>query len=142
MKKIILIGKTGCGKTTLTQSLNKKNIKYKKTQAIEYKNGVLDTPGEYIENRRFYNALIVSSSDCDIIGLVQDSTSDQLVFPPGFASMFNKPVVGIVTKIDCENKDVNQAIKYLRMAGVKKMFEVSSINNEGINNIRALLEEK
>ncbi|MCR2043820.1 EutP/PduV family microcompartment system protein [Anaerosalibacter massiliensis] len=140
MKKIMLIGETSSGKTTLTQVLNDKEIGYKKTQALEYANNILDTPGEYIENRRYYNAIIMSSVDYDIIGFVQDSTSNNIVFPPNFASMFNKKVIGIITKIDCCNSDVKKAKEYLERAGVGNIFYIDSISNRGIENIRKLLQ--
>ena len=67
MKKIMLIGRTGCGKTTLTQKLNNEEVKYKKTQAVSYKNRIIDTPGEYVENKMYYKSLLVLSSDAKII---------------------------------------------------------------------------
>jgi len=71
-KKIILIGKTGSGKTTLIQKLEARELVYRKTQAIEFYLHFIDTPGEYLENRKFYSALIVTSADADLVGLVED----------------------------------------------------------------------
>lgn len=71
MKKILLVGRSGCGKTTLLQRMNGLKIEYRKTQTITYENNAFDTPGEYLENRNRYSALIVSSYDCDVIGMVQ-----------------------------------------------------------------------
>ncbi|WIF95541.1 EutP/PduV family microcompartment system protein [Caminicella sporogenes] len=139
MKKMILIGRTHSGKTTLIQVLNKSLMKYKKTQTIEYHNNILDTPGEYIENRRFYNALIISSFDCDVIGLVQDCTDCSCIFPPNFVSMFNKEVIGIITKIDCKEGNIKYAEKCLHSAGVSKVFKISSIKGYGIENIKKYL---
>lgn len=45
MKKLILIGRTGCGKTTLTQALLGKKLVYHKTQAVYYGSVLIDTPG-------------------------------------------------------------------------------------------------
>ena len=45
MSRVIFIGKTGCGKTTLCQKLNELEIKYKKTQAVELYDNAIDTPG-------------------------------------------------------------------------------------------------
>ncbi|MBW4828083.1 MAG: EutP/PduV family microcompartment system protein [Clostridiaceae bacterium] len=140
MKKIMLIGETGSGKTTLKQALNNEEIRYKKTQSLEYSKNILDTPGEYIENRRYYNALMISSVDCDIIGLVQDCTSEKVVFPPNFTSIFNKGSIGIITKVDCHDADVKIAEKHLKQAGVEDIFYVDSITGEGIEDIRELLE--
>ena len=48
MKKLILIGRSEAGKTTLTQALRGETITYKKTQYINYFDVIIDTPGEYI----------------------------------------------------------------------------------------------
>lgn len=45
MKKIILIGRSGAGKTTLTQALKGEEIKYHKTQYVNYFECIIDTPG-------------------------------------------------------------------------------------------------
>lgn len=139
MKKIILIGRTGSGKTTFTQGLIKKEKKYRKTQAIEWHDNVIDTPGEYIENRRFYNALITTSFDCEVVALVQDSTDEGCIFPPSFAAIFNKPVIGIITKIDSSDGDIEYAKKCLLNAGAQKIFEVSAFEGRGIEDIKMFL---
>jgi len=141
LKRLILIGKTGCGKTTLTQVLHDENIDYKKTQAIEYTKNIIDTPGEYIENRALYRALIVSSADCDIIALIQDCSQEESIFPPNFASIFAKPVIGIITKTDlCDDqKNYEKATNFLKIAGVGKIFKTSSLNKNGISEIKKVL---
>lgn len=141
MKKLILIGRTGCGKTTLTQVLHDENIDYKKTQAIEYSKNIIDTPGEYIENRALYRALIVSSADCDVIALLQDCTEEGSIFPPNFASIFAKPVIGIITKTDLCNDEESykKAENYLIIAGVNNVIKISSFNKKGINEIKDIL---
>lgn len=67
MKKIILMGNSFCGKTTLCQRLAGKQLVYKKTQAIEVVASAIDTPGEYLENRGMYKALVVTAVEagCD-----------------------------------------------------------------------------
>ena len=50
MKKLILMGRSECGKTTLIQALRGNVIKYHKTQYINHYDVVIDTPGEYAEN--------------------------------------------------------------------------------------------
>ena len=67
MRKIMLIGRTSCGKTTLTQKLMNEEVKYKKTQAVSYKSRIIDTPGEYVENKIYYKSLLVLSADAKII---------------------------------------------------------------------------
>ena len=59
MKKILLVGSVSCGKTTLCQRLNGLVQDYKKTQAIEVVGKTIDTPGEYLERRSLFSALMV-----------------------------------------------------------------------------------
>lgn len=137
----MLIGRTGCGKTTLCQVLHNENIRYKKTQAVDFYQNIIDTPGEYIENRVYYKALIVSSADCDVLALLQDCNDEESIFPPNFCSIFAKPVIGIITKIDiCKNQDnINRAQEFLESAGVHKIFQISSSNNTGLEELKNYL---
>ena len=112
MKKTIFIGKTGSGKTTLCQKIHDLDLKYKKTQSVEIYDESIDTPGEYLENRSYYKALIVTSVDADIIALVYDCTAEEAYIAPGFCSMFAKDCIGIVTKIDIANSE--DKIKHAR----------------------------
>ncbi|MFD3446737.1 EutP/PduV family microcompartment system protein [Microbacteriaceae bacterium 4G12] len=143
MKKIILMGKTGCGKTTLCQKLHAQQIQYQKTQAVDYYSKVIDTPGEYMENRSYYKALIVTAVEADVIGLVQDCTEEGTYFPPSFGSSFPKPVIGIITKIDLAQspEHVQRAREYLEMAGASAIFETSVWTGVGIKELEHYLAE-
>ena len=58
MKKLMMVGKTGCGKTTLSQRLTGETIHYQKTQAVQIVGSdIVDTPGEYLEQKQFYHAV-------------------------------------------------------------------------------------
>ena len=82
MKDIILIGGTKAGKTTLLKVL--KGKKFKKinvrTQSLEFEDQIIDTPGEYIENRQYYTALISAAQEAEIIGLVADATAEPVSY--------------------------------------------------------------
>lgn len=134
--KIMLIGRTGCGKTTLTQRLNDEIIEYKKTQMVSYEGNIIDTPGEYIENKGYYRALNVISMDADIIILIQSSLDDQTLFPPNFSSMFNgKRVYGIITKIDLNNK-IEKVKADLENAGAIKIFQLGLEKNDDFKKLK------
>ena len=140
MKKIMLIGKTGCGKTTLTQKLNNEEVKYKKTQAVSYKSKVIDTPGEYVENKVYYKSLLVLSSDAKIIVMVQSSIDESTLFPPKFATMFpRKEVIGVITKVDLENSNAERSEKILREAGATEIYRIGLNDSEGLEAIRKRL---
>ena len=130
--RIMLIGPSAAGKTTLIQRLRDKEIKYDKTQAVEYVGNFIDTPGEYMQQRGYWGSLTITSYDADIIGLVQDSTSEDCWFSGGINTKFEKPVIGILTKIDSELSNQKQGRSYLELAGCRDIFPVSSYTGEGI----------
>ena len=140
MKRVMLVGRSGSGKTTLVQAVNMREKVYVKTQALEFHINMIDTPGEYIENRLFYKALIVTSAECDIIALVQARNDEDCVFPPGFAGIFPKPVIGIITKLDSKAGDMSNTVKCLEMSGAQTVYATSSVTGEGVEALRKLLE--
>jgi len=142
MKRIILIGDVGCGKTSLTQALMGNEIQYKKTQAVEVVDNIIfDTPGEYLERTQMRGALMITSADAEIIGLVQAASENRDMFPPCYAGAFAKEVIGIVTKIDeADEKRIKIAEEWLRMAGAHKVFKTSSLRGDGIRELADYLE--
>lgn len=139
--RIMLIGPSAAGKTTLIQRLRDKEIKYDKTQAVEYIGDYIDTPGEYMQQRGYWGSLTTTSYDADIIGLVQDSTSEDCWFSGGLDTKFAKPVIGILTKIDSEASNQKQGRSYLELAGCRDIFPVSSYTGEGIDTLMDSIHE-
>lgn len=140
-KRIILIGRSAAGKTTLCQYLSHQDLHYHKTQTVQIVNQcMMDTPGEYLERRSMRGALMVTSLDAELIVLVQDATENGTMFPPAYNSMFAKPTVGIVTKSDIATPEqIEKAKKYLKMAGARKVFVTSSVTGEGFDELVELL---
>lgn len=140
-KRIILIGHSQAGKTTLCQYLSHKALEYCKTQTVQIINqSMIDTPGEYIERRYMRGALMVSATDADMIVLVQDATDHSTIFPPAYTSMYAKPAIGIVTKADLATEnEIADAKKYLEFAGVQKIFVTSSVEGTGFEELTTLL---
>lgn len=143
--RLMMIGASSAGKTTLIQCLSEEEIKYDKTQAVEYVGNFIDTPGEYMQQRGYWGSLTVTASDAEIIALVHDSSSEDCWFSGGTASKFEKPVVGIITKIDREDSNPKQSRSYLELAGCRQIFEVSSYTKEGIpelvSGLHAILDD-
>lgn len=140
----MLIGPSGAGKTTLLQRIKGEELSYDKTQAIEFEDEMIDTPGEFLQHRGYYSALKVTSVDADVIGFVASVSDVQQMFSPSFNSYFTKPVIGILTKMDLaeSEEEVAEAIERLEIAGAMKIFEVSAYDDEGIESLVKYLYEK
>lgn len=141
MKKIILMGRSECGKTTLTQALKGDVIDYHKTQYINHYDVVIDTPGEYAENANLARALALYAYEADVVGLLLSATEPYSLYPPCCAACCTRPVIGIVTQIDRPDADADQAQEWLEMAGCEPVFRVSSYTGEGIWQILNYLRE-
>lgn len=141
MKKTMLIGRTSCGKTTLIQKLMNEEVKYKKTQSVIYKSKIIDTPGEYVENKMFYKSLLVLSADAKIIVLVQSAVDGATLFPPKFSTMFSKKeIVGVITKTDLENSNIERSKRFLLEAGATEVFTIGLNDEKGLEEIRKRLQ--
>ncbi|MBR4304127.1 MAG: EutP/PduV family microcompartment system protein [Clostridia bacterium] len=142
MKKIMLVGSVGCGKTTLCQRINRLEQRYKKTQALEVINTTIDTPGEYLERRSCLGSLLVTSCEVDLVLFLLDATESRFMYSPGQATSFPVPVMGVVTKTDLASaKQRSDAIDLLELAGAERIFEVSSVDGEGIEALIDFLSD-
>ena len=139
MKKIILIGRSGVGKTTLKQALKKEKIEYKKTQYIDWKDYIIDTPGEYVENRNLSSALGLYAYEADVVGLLLSADDWFSVYSPNMVGLVNRDVIGIVTKTDLA--EPRKAEEWLRLAGCERIFKVNSLTGEGVDEIADYLKE-
>ena len=111
-RRIIMIGRSMAGKTTLCQYLSDQQLKYKKTQAVEIINkNMIDTPGEYLERTYMRGALMVSAADAD--------KSDKAT-----------------------EKQLEDAQKYLKIAGAKEIFVTSSYEGTGFEPFLKYFEDK
>ena len=128
MKKIILMGRSECGKTTLRQALKGDTLHYHKTQYVNHFDVVIDTPGEYAETNRLGYALALYSYEADVVGLVINAEEPYSLFPPNIVAQSMRPVIGIVTQIDA-------------LCGCETVFRVSSYTGEGIWQILEYLKE-
>lgn len=135
IRKLMLVGRSEAGKTTLTQALRGENLRYEKTQAVDYSNILIDTPGEYIQSREFGAALALYAYESDIVGLLASATEPYSLFSPCITGMTTREVIGIVTKIDRPDANPDRAENWLRLAGCEKVFRVSSYTGEGIDEL-------
>ena len=141
MKKIILIGRSESGKTTLTQALKGEKIQYHKTQYTNHFDVIIDTPGEYIQTKTLGAALAMYTFEADVVGLLVSATEPYSLFGPCITPLANRPVIGIITKINDENANIKQAENWLRIAGREEIFYVDSLTGEGVFKIFEYLKE-
>ena len=142
MKKLILMGRSMSGKTTLTQALRGEEIHYYKTQYVNHYESVIDTPGEYAQSHRLGKALALYTYEAQVVGLLLAATEPYSLYPPCITCMTNRDTVGIVTKINDPKARVERADKWLRLTGCKKIFYVDSKTGEGIPEILEYLAEE
>ena len=141
MKKIILIGRSECGKTTLTQAMRGETVMYHKTQYVNHYDVIIDTPGEYIQTRTLGGALALYSFEAQVIGLLLSATEPFSLYSPCITGMATREVVGIITKIDHQNARVDLAEQWLKLAGCRTIFRVNSRTGEGVGELIEHLRE-
>ena len=141
MKKLILMGRSESGKTTLTQVLRGEDISYDKTQYIKFENCLIDTPGEYAQTQHLGRALALYSYEADMVGLLISATEPYSLFPPCITCMVNREVIGIVTKCEEEGANPERAENWLRISGCKTVFRVDSVTGYGMNELITYLNK-
>ena len=114
MKKLILMGRSESGKTTLKQALLQEKIQYEKTQYIHYGDILIDTPGEYAQTHHLGYALALYAYEADVVGLLVAATEPYTLFPPNITCMVNRDVIGIVTKMNDPKANRPLAERWLR----------------------------
>lgn len=141
MKKIILVGRSECGKTTLTQALKHEKIQYHKTQYVNRFDVIIDTPGEYIQTKNLGSAIAMYTFEADVVGMLISAREPYSLYPPAVTPVANRPVIGIVTQINHPDADVMRAERWLRLAGCETVFKVDSKTGEGVWQIIDYLRE-
>lgn len=126
------MGRTECGKTTLTQALQGKNISYHKTQYVNHFDVIIDTPGEYAETKVLARALALYSYEADVVGFLISAIEEYSLYPPCVTPCVNREVIGIVTQIDRPGANVRRAEEWLKLAGCQTIYKVSAYTGEGI----------
>ncbi len=137
----MVIGPVGAGKSTLLNALELGGGEVKKTEALTYLDRAIDTPGEMISIPRFYNALILNSVRSRLVLFLMDG-SRPIRLPARLALSLKAPALGVVTKIDLAGPEGRKkAAQALEVAGLKKIFEVSSVTGEGIEALKMEVDQ-
>ncbi|MBQ4270181.1 MAG: ethanolamine utilization protein EutP, partial [Clostridia bacterium] len=116
-------------------------IKYDKTQYVNYLDTIIDTPGEYTERRETSGALSLYAYEADVVGLVLSANEPYSIFSPCLTSMVNREVIGIISGIDKPDANVERVTRWLKLAGCKKVFPLSAYTGEGVAELIEFLKE-
>lgn len=139
-KRIMVVGPTQSGKSTLANVLNAAERPLKKTQDVIYGKNTIDTPGSYIENASMYKYLIATAQGASHVLLLVDQGRPTEVYPPNFAKTFNCPVLGVVTKADLKPENVRLCEGQLKRMGVTEpYFWISLTDGTGVEALKEYL---
>ncbi|MDO4488304.1 MAG: EutP/PduV family microcompartment system protein [Eubacteriales bacterium] len=140
MKKLFLMGRSEAGKTSLTQALKGEKLHYRKTQYTNTAEDTIDTPGEYAESKNVGYALACFSFEADVIAIVIAADEPFSVFEANCQCFVNRPLIGIITKIDSPFANVPMVRRWLVNSGCDRIFEVNNKTLEGIDELREYLD--
>ena len=129
MKKIFLMGRSEAGKTSLTQALKGEKLHYVKTQYTNTDDDTIDSPGEYAESKHFS------------VGMGHSANEPFSLFGYGSNAFILRPLIGIITKIDSPYANVPMVRQWMLNAGCERIFLVNNVTGEGIDELRAFLNE-
>lgn len=136
--KIMIIGSVSAGKSTLLNAIFGNSEPARKTQSLEFRDWIIDTPGEYTENPMYYRTLMATAFEARLLLMVQDATRNRPYFPPGFSEGFPIPSIGIITKVDHPSADVKLAEQLLRQSFMQEeIWHVSALT---LYNVELLKE--
>lgn len=136
-KRVMVVGPTGSGKTSLVNELNDCQGRLRKTQDIIYGKNTIDVPGSYIENKWMYKHLITVSQDASHILLLMDQSKSDTVYPPSLAQSFRCPVIGVISKADLMVDNWEFCYKQLKQAGVSEpYYKISVLKGTGVAQLK------
>ena len=142
-KRIMIVGPTESGKSTLINVLNDSARPLKKTQDVIYGKNTIDTPGSYIENPSMYKYLIATAQAASHILILVDQSRLIEVYPPNFAKAFTCPVIGVITKVDLAPEKNKLCIEQLKRIGISEpYFRISLKDNRGVEALKDFLLRK
>ena len=141
MKKIFLMGRSEAGKTSLTQALKGEELHYVKTQYTNTNDDTIDSPGEYAESKHFSVGLACFSFEADVVGIVQAADEPFNLFASGSHSFNQRPLIGIITKIDSPYANIPMVKQWLINSGCERIFLVNNVTREGIDELMEYLKD-
>ncbi|MDV5169063.1 EutP/PduV family microcompartment system protein [Photobacterium rosenbergii] len=129
ISNIAFIGEVDAGKSALINKLLNTDTNTGKTQAATfYQGSVIDTPGEFVDNRSWNGALLSTISSVKTIVILQPADAKRVSAPSGLLRVYpNKNIVAVISKSDVEDADCERAERLLRVEGITGPYFRTSI---------------
>lgn len=142
-KRIMVIGPSRCGKTTLVNALNDYDGPLKRTPDLIYGKNTIDVPSAYLENSWMYKHIIAAAQDASHVLILVDQSNCNEIYSHGFAKSFRCPVIGVITKCDLIPENEEKCLRQLKNIGVSEpYFNISFPMATGIDALKKYLFEK
>lgn len=139
-KRIMVIGPSNSGKTTLVSELNGNDGPMRKVPDLIYGKNTIDVPSAYIENAWMYQHAIAVAQDASHVLILVDQSNCIEIYSHGFAKSFNCKTVGVISKCDLMPENEEKCIGNLKNIGVKEpYFKISFESGEGIEELKKYL---
>ncbi len=135
------MGRSEAGKTSLTQALKGEKLHYHKTQYTNTAEDTIDTPGEYAESKNIGVALACFSFEADVIAIVCAADEPFSVFEPNCQCFVNRPMIGIITKIDSPFANIPMVRQWMINSGCDPIFMVNNVTGDGIAELMDYLRD-
>jgi ethanolamine utilization protein EutP len=88
-----------------------------------------------------YNAFILNSARAAMVLFMANATKYTRM-PPKIALALKAPAFGVVSQIDAATEqEILRAEAVLEIAGLKKIFRVSSVTGEGVEELKNFLTD-
>lgn len=143
MKRWIVIGLEGSGKSEVCNYIEGEETKSKINGDLKYRGNTLEVPGNYIENTWMNNIIIMLSQNQAKANIfLIDGETLMSLYPPKFVKAFTKPSIGIITKSDLLNEDKRiKSKKILEELGSSNNIFISFETKEGLDELSNWLQK-
>ncbi|TKB56577.1 EutP/PduV family microcompartment system protein [Ferrimonas aestuarii] len=136
LKNVAFVGEVDAGKSALIDKLVEQSVHIGKTQSPNiYRGRVIDTPGEFIDNRAWNNALLSTISMVKTVVCLQPANAKRFSPVPGLLNVYaNKNIVGVISKTDVDDADIELAKSLMREANIPEPYwEVSIFDSDSLS---------